>query len=32
MMDEYLSIPEYYGPLPPGDAMALRANPTLLGR
>jgi ribosomal protein S18 acetylase RimI-like enzyme len=32
MMDEYLSVPEYYGPLPPGDAMALRANPTLLAR
>jgi ribosomal protein S18 acetylase RimI-like enzyme len=32
MMDEYLSIPEYYGALPPGDAMALRANPTLLAR
>jgi ribosomal protein S18 acetylase RimI-like enzyme len=32
MMDEYLSVPEYYGPLPPGDAIALRANPTLLGR
>ena len=32
MMDEYLSIPEYYGALPPGDAMALRANPTLLSR
>jgi ribosomal protein S18 acetylase RimI-like enzyme len=30
--DEYLSVPEYYGALPPGDAMALRANPTLLGR
>jgi GNAT superfamily N-acetyltransferase len=30
--DEYLSVPEYYGPLPPGDAIALRANPTLLGR
>ena len=30
--DEYLSLPEYYGPLPPGDAIALRANPTLLGR
>jgi ribosomal protein S18 acetylase RimI-like enzyme len=30
--DEYLSVPEYYGPLPPGDAVALRANPTLLGR
>jgi GNAT superfamily N-acetyltransferase len=30
--DEYLSVPEYYGPLPPGDAVALRANPTLLAR
>jgi ribosomal protein S18 acetylase RimI-like enzyme len=30
--DEYLSVPEFYGPLPPGDAIALRANPTLLGR
>lgn len=32
MMDEYLSVPEYYGSLPPGDAVALRANPTLLAR
>ena len=32
LMDEYLSVPEYYGVLPPGDVMALRANPTLLGR
>jgi ribosomal protein S18 acetylase RimI-like enzyme len=32
MMDEYVSVPEYYGTLPPGDAMALRANPTLLAR
>ena len=32
MMDEYLSVPEYYGSLPPGDAMAMRANPTLLAR
>ena len=31
-MDEYLSVPEFYGALPPGDAMALRANPTLLAR
>jgi len=30
--DEYLSVPEYYGTLPPGDAIALRANPTLLAR
>ena len=32
MMDDYLSVPEYYGALPPGDAVALRANPTLLAR
>jgi hypothetical protein len=32
MMDEYLSVPEYYEALPPGDAMALRANTTLLAR
>lgn len=32
VMDEYLSVPEFYGALPPGDAMALRANPTLIGR
>ena len=32
MADEYLSVPEYYGALPPGDAIALRANPTLLAR
>jgi ribosomal protein S18 acetylase RimI-like enzyme len=32
MVDEYLSVPEYYGPLPPGDAAALRANPTLVSR
>jgi ribosomal protein S18 acetylase RimI-like enzyme len=31
LMDEYLSIPGYYG-APPGDAVALRANPTILGR
>ncbi len=30
--DEYMSLPEYYGPLPPGDAIAMRANPTLLAR
>lgn len=30
--DEYMSVPEYYGPLPPGDAIAMRANPTLLAR
>jgi ribosomal protein S18 acetylase RimI-like enzyme len=32
MLDEYLSVPEFYGALPPGDAMALSANPTLLAR
>jgi ribosomal protein S18 acetylase RimI-like enzyme len=31
-VDEYLSLPEYYGPLPPGDALALRANPTVVSR
>ena len=32
MVDEYLSIPEYYGALPPGDALALRSNPTVVAR
>ena len=32
MVDEYLSVPEYYGELPPGDALALRANPTVVSR
>ena len=32
MVDEYLSVPEYYGPLPPGDVLALRANPTVVAR
>ncbi len=32
MMDEYMSVPDHYGPLPSGDAVALRANPTVLGR
>jgi ribosomal protein S18 acetylase RimI-like enzyme len=31
-VDEYLSVPEYYGPLPPGDVIALGANPTVLAR
>jgi ribosomal protein S18 acetylase RimI-like enzyme len=31
-IDEYLSVPEYYGPLPPGDALALGANPTVVAR
>jgi GNAT superfamily N-acetyltransferase len=31
-VDEYLSVPEFYGPLPPGDALALGANPTVVAR
>jgi ribosomal protein S18 acetylase RimI-like enzyme len=30
--DEYASIPEYHGPLPPGDVVALNANPTVAAR
>jgi GNAT superfamily N-acetyltransferase len=32
MVDEYLSVPEYFGELPPGDVMALGANPTVVAR
>lgn len=32
LMDEYLSVPEYFGPLPPGDVIALGANPTVVAR
>ena len=32
MVDEYLSVPTYYGPLPKGDELALAANPTLVSR
>jgi GNAT superfamily N-acetyltransferase len=32
MVDEYASVPEYYGPLPPGDVIALGANPTVVAR
>jgi ribosomal protein S18 acetylase RimI-like enzyme len=32
MVDEYLSVPSYYGPLPTGDELALAANPTLISR
>ena len=28
-VDEYVSVPEYFGPLPPGDVVALGANPTV---
>jgi GNAT superfamily N-acetyltransferase len=31
-VDEYLSVPEYFGELPPGDAYALGANATVVGR
>jgi ribosomal protein S18 acetylase RimI-like enzyme len=31
-IDEYLSVPEYYGELPPGDAYALGANATVVSR
>jgi ribosomal protein S18 acetylase RimI-like enzyme len=31
-VDEYLSVPEFYGPLPPGDTVALAANPTVVAR
>jgi GNAT superfamily N-acetyltransferase len=31
-VDEYLSVPDYYGELPPGDVIALGANPTLVAR
>jgi ribosomal protein S18 acetylase RimI-like enzyme len=30
--DEYASLPEFYGPLPPGDVIALGANPTVAHR
>jgi ribosomal protein S18 acetylase RimI-like enzyme len=32
MVDEYLSVPAYYGELPKGDELALEANPTLIAR
>jgi ribosomal protein S18 acetylase RimI-like enzyme len=32
MVDEYLSVPEFHGPLPPGDVYALGANPTVVAR
>ena len=32
MVDEYLSVPGYYGDLPPGDIVALGANPTVVAR
>jgi ribosomal protein S18 acetylase RimI-like enzyme len=32
VVDEYQSLPEYFGPLPPGDVIALSANPTVVAR
>jgi ribosomal protein S18 acetylase RimI-like enzyme len=32
IVDEYLSVPEFYGPIPPGDVIGLAANPTVLAR
>ncbi len=31
-VDEYLSVPEYFGKLAPGDVVALGANPTVVAR
>jgi ribosomal protein S18 acetylase RimI-like enzyme len=32
IVDEYQSVPEYFGPIPPGDVVALGSNPTVVGR
>lgn len=32
ILDEYLSVPDFRGSLPSGDAIALRANPTVVAR
>jgi GNAT superfamily N-acetyltransferase len=32
IVDEYLSVPDFHEPLPPGDAVGLRANPTVMSR
>lgn len=32
VVDEYASVPEYQGVLPPGDVIALGANPTVVQR
>ena len=32
VVDEYLSVPEFHGPLPPGDVVGLAANPTVIQR
>ena len=31
-VDEYASVPEFHRPLPPGDVVALAANPTVVAR
>src|SRR5690349_17884032 len=32
VVDEYQSVPEHFGPLPPGDVVALGANATVVSR
>jgi ribosomal protein S18 acetylase RimI-like enzyme len=32
IVDEYLSVPEFFGPLPPGDVVGLAANPRVVSR
>jgi ribosomal protein S18 acetylase RimI-like enzyme len=32
VVDEYVSVPEFHGPLPPGDVVGLAANPTAVAR
>ena len=32
VVDEYQSVPEHFGPLPPGDVVALGSNPTVVSR
>ncbi len=32
IVDEYLSVPEFYGPLPSGDVVGLAANPRVVSR
>lgn len=32
VVDEYCSVPEYHGPLPPGEVIGLAANPTVVER
>ncbi len=31
-VDDYLSLPEFHGPLPPGDVVAMAANPRVVQR